>query len=85
MIVGPPATETDIVGFYRKNAHEDENHGYYINAMRFCNLFRMITEERGNLYQEMLLFDRFIESTAYRYIYDSCFYHPDFQLLPRLV
>eukprot|EP01035_Chromulina_nebulosa_P017325 gene17325-22867_t len=55
---GPPASIEDLKGFYiffvKKTAD-----GEYINVMQFSTIWRMVTGERGNLFKEMQMFNKF--------------------------
>ena len=39
-------------------------HDGFINAMQFSNIWRLITEEKGNLFKEMQMFKRYVVCLA---------------------
>jgi len=47
----------NVFGFYMKNSEEGGEP--YINVMNFCTIWRMITGNRGNLMEEMQIFNSF--------------------------
>jgi hypothetical protein len=56
------ATEEDlkkVYGFYSKNGIEGMKDGRYINVMAFSAIWRIVSGEKGNLFQEMQIFNKF--------------------------
>lgn len=70
--VGICADEDDlsnVFGFYMKS--NDEGGEPYINVMNFCTIWRMITGNRGNLMEEMQIFNSFdADSNGYLEVSD---------------
>jgi hypothetical protein len=58
--IGVCATEEDLVsvfGFYKKK--NEEGGEDYLNVMNFCTIWRMVTGNKGNLMEEMQIFQSF--------------------------
>lgn len=54
-----PASEEDVRKLFQFYAKDDGGSSSYINVMQFSMIWRLVTGEKGNLYKEMQMFNRF--------------------------
>lgn len=68
---GPPATYEQLKQFFKFYAKRTEDGLVFINVMLFSTIWRMITGERGNLFKEMQMFNKYVILCLL--IFNNCF------------